>query len=253
MPSDTNEPDSVRQARQSFNAALQSPDFETIHGDDAQLRFMIDRLEPVAGGRYLDLATGTGYAAFALAERVPECSVIGVDIADEAIAANAEAAADRGLANVTFQVVDGTALPFADHSFDGVICRYAVHHFPDPTATLADVYRVLKPGGRFVVADAVKNDGDTADFVNAFQALKPDGHIRMYTPGEFTKLLADSGFEEKQRQMSDITFTRTLDAAYRELIAKTPAEIAERYLLDIKDDEAVVRFDIVSLALRKAG
>lgn len=251
MTNEFNEPDSVQQARRSFNAALQSPDFETIHGDDAQLRFMIDMLEPIAGGRYLDLATGTGYAAFALAERMPECSVVGVDIADEAIAVNTGTAGERGLANVTFQVVDGTALPFADQSFDGAICRYAVHHFPDPAATLADVYRILKPGGRFAVADAVRNDADTTDFVNAFQALKPDGHIRMYTPGEFTKLLADSGFDEQQSRTSDITFTRTLDTAYRELIAKTPAEIADRYLLDIKDDEAVVRFDIMTLALRK--
>ncbi len=243
--------DSIRQARESFNAELRSPDYERIHGDDEQLRALIGYLGAAPGGAYLDLATGRGYVAFALAEGWPECRVVGVDLADEAIATNAEKAVVRGLANLEFRVVDGIRLPFADDAFDGVVCRYAFHHFPEPRATLANVRRVLKRDGRLVVADAVRDGADTVDFINAFQALQQDGHVRMHEPDALVRLLVDAGFEERRRHMTAITFPRRLDAAYRELLAKTPPAITDRYLLEVKGDEALVRFNVLNIALRK--
>jgi ubiquinone/menaquinone biosynthesis C-methylase UbiE len=52
-----------------------------------------------------------------------------------------------------FAVGDGTRLPFADESFDGVICMNALHHMPDYRATLAEMFRVLRPGGRAVFSE----------------------------------------------------------------------------------------------------
>jgi ubiquinone/menaquinone biosynthesis C-methylase UbiE len=242
---------SIQQAKESFNTGLRSPDYERIHGDDRQLRTLIEYLSAVPGGAYLDLATGAGYVAFALAEECPDCHVVGADIADEVIAANAERATERGLTNLEFRVVDGIHLPFADYAFDGVVCRYAFHHFPEPQATLAGVHRVLKPGGRLVVADAVRDEADTVDFINAFQTLRQDGHVRMHLPDALIRLLVDAGFEERCRHLTAITFPRQLDAAYRELLAKTPPAITDRYLLEVKGDEALMSFDVLNVALRK--
>ena len=58
---------------------------------------------------------------------------------------------DRG--NVTLVEVPADALPLPDAHFSLVTCRFAFHHFPDPTAALAEAYRVLLPGGRFVIED----------------------------------------------------------------------------------------------------
>lgn len=253
MASGTNKRSSVEQARKSFDAALRSPEFERIHGDDEQLQIMLTYLDPTPDGTYLDLATGTGYVAFALVDRVCDVKIIGVDIADQAIATNNRLAAERGLSNVEFHVVDGTHLPFADQTFDGIICRYAMHHFPEPGATLADVHRILKPGGRLVVADAVRNEVDRTDFINAFQALKPDGHVEMYAPDKLAKLLTYAGFSEEDRHMAAITFTRQLDAAHMELLANTPPEISKLYLLDVGRDQAQVRFDVLNLLLSKSA
>ncbi len=70
-------------------------------------------------------------------------------------------------------------------------------------------------------------------------------------PDALVRLLVDAGFEERRRHMTAITFPRRLDAAYRELLAKTPPAITDRYLLEVKGDEALVRFDVLNVALRK--
>ena len=131
----------VEAARTSFDAILHSPEFHRAHGDDAQLELLIGYLGIAAGSRYLDLGTGNGYAAFAIAARQPDCLVTGLDIARRAIARNAELARERGLANAAFEVMDGINLRVPAAAFDGVVCRYALHHFPDLCATLGDVNR----------------------------------------------------------------------------------------------------------------
>ncbi|MDH3319912.1 MAG: methyltransferase domain-containing protein [Betaproteobacteria bacterium] len=91
---------SIDEARQSFDAVLHTPEFERVHADDAHRNLLIDYLAVTPGGRYLDLGTGNGYAAFGIAARHPDCRVTGIDIADNAIARNVELARENGLASV---------------------------------------------------------------------------------------------------------------------------------------------------------
>jgi SAM-dependent methyltransferase len=237
----------IEAARLSFNEELLSADYPSIHHDDEAVERLVDWLAPRAGGTYLDLATGAGVMAFAAAAREPAARVIGVDIADAAIARNREAAREQGCANIEFRLMDGRSLDFPDATFDGMTWRYALHHFPDLEHTLADARRVLKPGSPFAVADAVRHPADEPDFINRFQALKPDGHVRIYTAEALVELFRAQGFEVKARFASAITFTRALDADYRALIADMPPEVLDLYRVKVAGDEARLTFEVLNV------
>jgi SAM-dependent methyltransferase len=103
-------------------------------------------LEPVAGGRYLELGAGTGDDARAL-ERRYRSSVVGVDSSETMVAE----ARRRGLENAV--VADAHELPFADASFDGCWADRTFQHLADPHRALAEAVRVMRAGGRLVTVD----------------------------------------------------------------------------------------------------
>ena len=234
-------------ARRNFNSELLSADYPRIHGDDDQVGRLVAFLDPRPGGAYLDLATGNGDIAFAVASRQPKARVIAIDIADRAISRNRTAAKEQGRANIEFLLVDGRKIDFPDATFDGIAWRYALHHFPDVAATLADARRVLRPAGAFVVADAVRHPRDDRDFINRFQALKPDGHVRIYTAADLVELFLAHGFAADGQFGSAISFTRDLNADYRDLIDETPPEIRDLYDVRVAGDRAVLTFDVLNV------
>jgi len=237
----------IEAARRSFNEELLSADYPHIHGDNEQVAGLVDFLGPRPGGAYLDLATGNGTVAFAIAGREPAARVMGVDIADAAISRNREAAKAQGLANIEFYLSDGRTFDLPDATLDGIAWRYALHHFPDLAATLADARRVMKPGRPFAVADAVRHPADERDFINRFQALKPDGHVRIYTAEALLDLFCAQGFEADGRFASAISFTRDLNAAYRDLIDEMPPEILQLYDVRVDGDRAHLTFEVLNV------
>ncbi|MEQ1571420.1 MAG: class I SAM-dependent methyltransferase [Myxococcota bacterium] len=113
-------------------------------------RRLVEMAEIGPTERVLDLATGTGDIAYQLA---PLCrEVVATDINAEMMA-QGERKRPAGCTNVSFVEADATKLPFPDASFDVVVCSYAGRGFPSWEAVLAEVVRVLKPGGRFLNLD----------------------------------------------------------------------------------------------------
>jgi demethylmenaquinone methyltransferase/2-methoxy-6-polyprenyl-1,4-benzoquinol methylase len=107
------------------------------------------------GSRVLDVATGTGDLALELARRVsPGGQVVGSDFAEGMLArARAKAAAGRAAVTPSFEWGDALELPYADDSFDAATVGFGARNFDDLVGGLAEMVRVVAPGGRVVVLE----------------------------------------------------------------------------------------------------
>ena len=143
----------------------------------------------------LDLACGPGFLTLAFAARAAR--VTGFDATDAFLALARDEAARRGLADVaSFQSGDAEALPYADESFDVVACRAAFHHFPHPARVLHEMRRVVRRGGRLVIADMLgSDDPGRAALHDRMERLCDPTHVRALPEAEFTRLFADVGLE----------------------------------------------------------
>ncbi len=129
-----------------------------VHAGGADL----DEIETVVHGRkearVLDLGCGGGHVSYRAAPHVAE--VVACDVTASMLDAVAETAAERGLRNIAVQQAPAESLPFADGTFDVVLCRFTTHHWTDMEAGLREARRVLKSGaparlrGRFCASRA---------------------------------------------------------------------------------------------------
>jgi ubiquinone/menaquinone biosynthesis C-methylase UbiE len=104
-----------------------------------------------SGGRVLELAPGPGYLAIEIAKSGPY-QVTGLDISRSFVRMARQNAEQAGIA-VDFQQGNAAAMPFADASFDYVVCMAAFKNFTNPIGALNEIYRVLKPGGEAAIYD----------------------------------------------------------------------------------------------------
>jgi ubiquinone/menaquinone biosynthesis C-methylase UbiE len=95
----------------------------------------------------LDCGSGPGSITADLARLVAPGQVVGIDIGEEEVERARAYAAEKGSTNVTFRVGDVYALPFADSTFDAVFSNALLDHLRAPQQAIAEMYRVLKPGG----------------------------------------------------------------------------------------------------------
>jgi demethylmenaquinone methyltransferase/2-methoxy-6-polyprenyl-1,4-benzoquinol methylase len=114
---------------------------------------LIEMLGLKGNERALDLACGTGDITFSIGERLPAGDVIGLDITHKMLEIAESKRVERNAKNVSFQRADIMSMPYADASFDCVSCGYALRNVPDVELALAEIARVLKPGGRFYSLD----------------------------------------------------------------------------------------------------
>lgn len=102
-------------------------------------------LDPQPGERWLDVGTGGGGLAFALARRGAD--IVGVDVSEEGLEHARRQAAEHGLA-VDFRPADAQELPFGDGAFDGIASSFGVIFAPDQERAAAELARVCRPGGK---------------------------------------------------------------------------------------------------------
>jgi len=131
-------------------------------------------LAPAGDERALDVGTGAGAFAIALAPLVRE--VVGVDIVPELL----EEGRKRAPGNVEFLEADATALPFEPGSFDIVATARTLHHVPRPELVLAEAVRVLRPGGKLLVVDQLASvDPIAAIELNRFERARDPSTTRV--------------------------------------------------------------------------
>jgi ubiquinone/menaquinone biosynthesis C-methylase UbiE len=106
-----------------------------------------------SGESILDIAAGTGLITFRMADKVgSNGNILATDISDEMVKIGTQLTRSKKLPNVSFVRMDAENLACTDNSFDLVTCALGLMYFPDPDISLAEMFRVLKRGGRAVVA-----------------------------------------------------------------------------------------------------
>jgi len=131
---------------------------DALHPGGAQLTERLGRILNLGSDtRVLDVAAGRGDGALELAARFG-CEVVGLDYGQRNVETAKYRAGERELADrVSFCCGDAERLPFADASFDAIVCECALCTFPDKPAAVAEFARVLKPGGRVGISDLTRN------------------------------------------------------------------------------------------------
>lgn len=162
------------------------------HTDAEVLQRVVELSALRPGDRVLDVGTGTGHTALALASHGAE--VIGLDLTPEMLAEAEVLRVQRGLENVRWQLGDVQALAYPDDAFDVVACRRAAHHFTDMSLAMAEMRRVLRPGGRLVIDDrTVPDDPALDDLMNRLDLLHDHSHVREYSAGEWVAFCESVG------------------------------------------------------------
>jgi ubiquinone/menaquinone biosynthesis C-methylase UbiE len=111
------------------------------------------RVTPTA--RVADVGTGTGFVAAGLAGRV--ATVIGVDNSQAMLGVAADNLAALGITNVTLAEGEVDLLPLPDDSVDVAVANMVLHHAPEPAAMLAEMARVVRPGGTIAITDEIEH------------------------------------------------------------------------------------------------
>jgi ubiquinone/menaquinone biosynthesis C-methylase UbiE len=197
-------------------------------------------VRPTGDERALDVGTGAGALALALAPLVRE--VVGLDPVPELLAL----ARARAAPNSEFVEGDGTALPFPDGDFDLAGTQRTLHHVGRPESVVSELARVTRPGGHVLVIDQLAPDDPTdAAALHEFETVRDPSHMRLLTDAELRELFAANRLtllrerrEDERREVSaylDLAGSKGDRRARAEaLAAADPRVLAERvgwYLL----------------------
>ncbi len=144
-----------------FGAAARAYTTSLTHSDPAALQLVVELAQPKPADTALDIATGAGHTALALALHVAQ--VVAYDLTEPMLAETTRNARARRLSNVTTRQGPAESLPFPDAAFDIVTVRQAPHHFADVRAAVREMARVARPGARVVIIDSTAPEDDSLD------------------------------------------------------------------------------------------
>jgi SAM-dependent methyltransferase len=132
---------------------------------DDELALIVRTLGVAPGHRVLDLACGPGIFTRPFARAVQDGVVVGLDISEPMLSYSTMRARQDAIDNIVWVRASAMDIPLADASLDGANCCGALHLFPDLPKVLAEVFRILKPGGRFTYGTSRRWEGRVGDIL----------------------------------------------------------------------------------------
>lgn len=197
-----------RWSRSYDQSLLQRCFFEPSHD------LLLEQFTP-ADRRVLDIGCGTGRFATRVLHEFPEVCLWGLDLSSKML----EHASARGLPlNGRFSLVRGDSgrLPFRDSTFDVVTCSHSFHHYPDQAGAVAEMFRVLRPGGRLMLVDGDR-DGLWGWLVFDVVVSLAEGAVHHCSGERFRELFRSAGFDDVRqlRRGGPLPFMLTVGQAHK--------------------------------------
>lgn len=185
--------------KENFGKRAEKYKESTTHGNSVDLQRMADMLGNDIE-MALDVATGGGHTAVKMAEYAKK--VTAVDITTEMLNEARQLADIKDLTNIEFMLMDVHQLDFSDKSFDVVTSRFAPHHFRDINTALAEMTRVLKPGGKMYILDCSVIDGNiTESVINHIESLRDPSHKCSYSQRQWEQMLQELPLEIENMEL----------------------------------------------------
>lgn len=209
------------QAREMFGRAAQAYVTSAPHALGADLERLVALAAPQPSDHALDVSTGGGHAALALAPHVGR--IVVSDLTPRMLSTARTFLTSRGVTNAEYVVADAEALPFLDASFDLVTVRIAPHHYADVQAAVREMARVLVPGGRLVLIDNIAPEDASLDaLLNEWEQRRDPSHVRAYRVSEWQHFVTAAGLQttaqeigRKRHQFTDWVERMQMSAAAR--------------------------------------
>jgi ubiquinone/menaquinone biosynthesis C-methylase UbiE len=210
-----------------------------------------NRVNVPDGGAVLEIACGTGIVTRKLRDSLPASARLVATDLNEAMIAYAKHKFQSN-ESVEFKQADATELPFADSSFDAVVCQFGLMFFPDKDRAMREVHRVLKPGGVYVfnVWDAIEENElpqIANDTVCTFFEQDPPTFYQvpfgLHDKAVIQKLLDGAGFEDAEMLvLAKTSMSPSAADAAKGLIEGNPVivEINQRATSSVEAVEAAV-------------
>ncbi|SRR6266496_3878729 len=147
-----------------MDSAAEAEDYDAMDHTQVNRLFVADFLQHWDGfGAILDVGAGTAQIPIELCRRHPTATVLAIDLAQPMLAIGERNVAAAGLAErIRLQLVDAKRMPYAAHSFAALISNSILHHIPAPAAVVAEMIRVVRPGGLLFVRDLLRPEDDAA-------------------------------------------------------------------------------------------
>lgn len=220
--------------RDSFSRVAANYARSKFHASSERLQEVLDLAHPKPGDLALDVATGTGNTAFALAPYVRR--VVGLDLTREMLNEARRIAAERHILNVDWVIGDAEHLPFQDDTFDIYVVRAAPHHFPHVDVFLAEAFRVLKPNRDAAFVDCAPPI-PARDVLHEVEVRRDPSHVRSLTVEEWVAKLERAGFHVESAR------ARELDSSYDDWMGNMAVEpeLAAELAAIIESAEGVAR------------
>lgn len=179
-----NKQEAIAKAKITFNSAADYFDRPALSFWNRFGQRTIELADLQPGMRVLDVCCGTGASAIPAAMRVGATgSVLGVDLADALLELARNKSQQQGLKNIEFQCADFSNLDLPSESFEAIVCVFGIFFLPDMEAAVAELWRMLRPGGTLAITSWGARVFEPANrtFWNAIESERPDLY-RQFTP-----------------------------------------------------------------------